>query len=190
MARNALLLSQEYQKRDYDARHRHEEYKVGDSVYLSTQRYSDYGQIRYPSRGVRKLEPRYLGPYKIKAKVSSHAYRLDLPKTLKIHPVIHVRYLLRPRTATRFAGRVPDKPPPVEYIGEHPHFEVESILGKRVRKYGRGARLEYLVHWKGYPTEEDSWEPVDHLNTCWDLVMEWERSQTQQPLVASVTFLV
>ena len=28
---------------------------------------------------------------------------------------------------------------------------------------GTGARLEYLVHWKGLPSEDDTWEPVGNL---------------------------
>ena len=38
-ARNALLLAQQYQKQYYDQRHRHEEFFIGDSVFLSTLRH-------------------------------------------------------------------------------------------------------------------------------------------------------
>jgi hypothetical protein len=38
-------------------------------------------------------------------------------------------------------------------------FEVESIVDHR----GEGDNREYKVHWKGYSSDEDTWEPVSHL---------------------------
>ena len=42
-------------------------------------------------------------------------------------------------------------------------YEVEAIIDSR--RFGRGRKLQYLVHWKGYPVADQSW--VDHkdLNT-------------------------
>ena len=39
-------------------------------------------------------------------------------------------------------------------------FEVESIQKHRVRNIGKGSRLEYLIHWKGYQSHDDKWEPL------------------------------
>ena len=47
---DALQLSQYNQKLYYDKTRRHEEFKVGDMVYLSTKRYKDYGSITYASK--------------------------------------------------------------------------------------------------------------------------------------------
>ena len=52
-------------------------------------------------------------------------------------------------------------------------FEVDSILCHRVRKYGRGSRLEYLVHLKGYESYDDTWEPLRNLENCQELVTEY-----------------
>jgi hypothetical protein len=58
IARNALLLFQQYQKRFYDLKHSHDEFYVGHEVFLSTQRQNDYGKIRYASdRDSAKFEP-------------------------------------------------------------------------------------------------------------------------------------
>ena len=181
-ARNALLLAQTNQKRAYDTHHRHDEFYVGDYVYMSTKRHYDYGKIQYSSQAANladseKFQPRYLGPFRIIGKPSAHAYELELPPSIKIHPVIHIRYLLRPREAKRFPNyRIEDYRKPPEIIDGHLEFEVESILKRRIRKYGRGFRTEYLVHWKGYPSEDDTWEPLSNLTNCTDLLRAYHNS--------------
>jgi len=63
-----------------------DEYKVGDLVILSTK------DLKYQMVGRRteKLTERFVGPYKIKKIVSSNAVELELPSTVKIHPVVNV----------------------------------------------------------------------------------------------------
>ena len=39
-------------------------------------------------------------------------------------------------------------------------FEVDRIVDHR----GQGRTREYLVRWKNYPPEADTWEPVSHFN--------------------------
>jgi len=77
----------------YADRHRLEavEYKVGDLVLLSTK------DLKWQIIGRRseKLTERFVGPYKIKAIVSSNAIELDLPTIVKIHPVVNVSRVKR-----------------------------------------------------------------------------------------------
>ena len=63
-----------------------EEYKVGDLVMLSTKDLK-YQMIR---RRTEKLMERFVGPYKVKEIVSLNMVRLQLPSTVKIHPVVNV----------------------------------------------------------------------------------------------------
>ena len=48
-------------------------------------------------------------------------------------------------------------------------FEVESIKGKR--KFN--GRVQYLIHWKGYGSSDDSWEYLDNLSGCKQMIREF-----------------
>lgn len=61
-------------------------------------------------------------------------------------------------------------------------YEVERIVDKRKNKKGK---VEYLVRWRGYGSEGDTWEPESHLSTCMVYVhdfnrqyAEWQRETT------------
>ncbi|GJX26520.1 putative reverse transcriptase domain-containing protein [Tanacetum coccineum] len=66
------------------------EFQVGDRVMLKVSPWK--GVIRFGKRG--KLNPRYVGPFKVLAKVGTVAYKLELPQELsKIHSTFHVSNL-------------------------------------------------------------------------------------------------
>ena len=86
-AKVALGKAQEDMKK-YANRRRSEvnKYKVRDLVMLSTK------DLRYQmvGRRTKKLTERFVGPYKVQKIVSSNAVKLELPSTVKIHPVVNV----------------------------------------------------------------------------------------------------
>ena len=67
-------------------REKGEEYKIGDLVLLSMK------DLKWQMKGRQseKLTERFVGPYKIKEIISSNAVELELPKSIKIHPVVNV----------------------------------------------------------------------------------------------------
>jgi len=86
-AKAALEKVQEEMKKYPDRkRGKVDDYKVGDLVILSTK------DLKYQMVGRRteKLMERFVGPYKIKKIVSSNAVELELPSTVRIHPVVNV----------------------------------------------------------------------------------------------------
>ena len=50
-------------------------------------------------------------------------------------------------------GQCVRPPPPPTVVGGEENYEVQSILDSRLR----AGRLEFLVSWKGYRYEENSW---------------------------------
>ena len=80
---------------------------------------------------------------------------------MKIHNVFHVD-LLTPYRQTSSYGPNYIRPPPVMEDNKE-EYEVENI--RDTRCHGRGRKLQYLVHWKGYPTADDSWVDYEDLHT-------------------------
>jgi len=54
--------------------------------------------------------------------------------------------------------------------GEEQDYIVEKILDKRIKSN----KVQYFLKWKGYPDTDNTWEPVDHLEDCKDLIREFE----------------
>ena len=52
-------------------------------------------------------------------------------------------------------------------------FVVEKILKHRTTKKGT---IEYFLKWKGFPNEENTWEPAENLN-CPDLIDAYKKLQ-------------
>ena len=120
--------------------------REGDKVYLLTK---NLPTLR-PSK---KLDAIRIGPFEVKKRIKEVNYELRLPKNMRIRPVFHIS-LLEPAPA--------DAPleTDIEMEPDQTDYEVEQILD--VRKFGKQWR--YLVRWKNYPPEEDSWEPLKCLN--------------------------
>jgi len=86
-AKAALEKVQEEMKKFANRKRREEEeYRVGDLVLLSTK------NLKWQMKGRRskKLTEHFVGPYKVKGIISSNAIELELPKSIKIHPVVNV----------------------------------------------------------------------------------------------------
>lgn len=146
-------------------------YQVGQPVWL------DARNIR-TLRPQKKLDWKYLGPFHIKKVVSPHAYELELPASIRIHPVFNVS-LLRPVAEDMIPGQRQPEPPPVEVEGLE-EWIVEDILDSRWECRGRGGpRLKYTVKWIGYdaPTEE----PAPYLEHAQEIVANFHRRYPNKP---------
>lgn len=138
----------------------------GDQVWLSTTNL----KMLCPSR---KLAPRFVGPFPVRRKINDVSFELTLPESFKIHPVFHVS-LLKPVVPDPFPDHRPGPPAPIIIDGDE-EFEVEAVLDCRKRR----GQTQYLIKWKGYGPEENSWEPARNVHAT-DLIRAFFRSNPQK----------
>ena len=158
----ALKKTQEEMKRYADrSRKETENWKKGDRVLLSTK------DLVFKERPVRKLTERYVGPYAIEEVVSLNAVKLQLPTLMRIHPVVDVSWIVQYKKQVKGQKKEEGKPVEIEGVEE---WGVEKILNK---KKIRGVE-KYLVQWKGFTAEEDTWERIENLKNAEEAIKEFE----------------
>jgi len=159
----ALKKTQEEMKRYVDrGRKEMEKWKKGDRVLLSTK------DLVFKERPVRKLMERYIGPYVIEEVVSSNVVKLRLPSSMRIHPVVNVSRIVRYKEQVKRQKKEEEKLVEVEGVEE---WEVEKILNK---KKMRGV-VKFLVWWKGFTVEENTWERKENLKNAEELIEEFKQ---------------
>lgn len=178
--RAALKHAAEDMARYYDANHREAGgFKVGDKVWLD-------GRNVKTVRPAKKLDDRWFGPFSIHKVVNRNAYHLKLPRNFRrVHPVFHVSLLRRWTPDSIIERPRPTRPEPEIAEDGKPEYEVEDILDSRIRY----RKLQYLVRWKGYGPEENSWEPVDNLAGAPELISEFhEKHPSAAGRIAAAAF--
>jgi len=124
-------------------------------------------------RRLEKLTKCFVGPYKVKGIISSNVIELELPKSIKIHPVVNVSRVQLYKSQVEGQKKIPPKLVIIE--GEE-EFEMEKILNKRMIR----GKEKFLVRWKGYMAEEDTWENRENLENAKGLVEEFEREYREE----------
>ncbi|GJS02938.1 putative reverse transcriptase domain-containing protein, partial [Tanacetum coccineum] len=85
-----IQAARDRQKSYADVRRKPLEFQVGDRVMLKVSPWK--GVIHFGKQG--RLNPRYIGPFKVLAKVGTIAYRLELPQQLRrVHSTFHISNL-------------------------------------------------------------------------------------------------
>lgn len=143
-----IIAANAYQKAYADKKRLPAPFKVGDKVLVSTR------HIR-SLRPKKKLDWKYLGPGTITEQFGPAAYKVEVQGLGGAHPTFHAS-LLEPYEA-KGAIQHPDEPivDTLAHYGDEV-FEVDEI---KERRRGTNDQWEYLIKWKGYGEEENSWEP-------------------------------
>jgi len=152
-------------------------FTVGEKVFL------DATDI-HTTRPTKKFAHHFLGPYPVVQPVGSHVYRLKLPRSMsRIHPVFHVvKLMLVPMDL--IVGRRTKPPPPPDIIGGEERYEVEEVIDSRI--YWK--KLQYLVRWKGYGHEENSWLTEGDIDAP-ELIAKFYRTYPNAPKrISTLTF--
>ncbi|GJT17210.1 putative reverse transcriptase domain-containing protein [Tanacetum coccineum] len=145
------------QKNYTDLKRKPMEFQDGDKVMLKVSPWK--GVVHFGKRG--KLNPRYVGPFKVLEKVEEVAYKLELPEELsRVHNTFHVSNLKKCHA---------DEPLAVPLDGLHLddklHFVEEplEIVGREVKRLKRSRIPLVKVRWNSKRGPEFTWEREDQF---------------------------
>ena len=159
-ARDALILAQECQAKAFNKNRRPvEEINEGDWVLVNPH---TLRLVEVEGTG-RKLVQPMIGPFEVMERINPNEYRLRLPDSYPMHPVINIEHLKKyKQSPSDFAERTM-LPSTREFLASE-EYEVEAILGHKLTGKKRGNRRMFRVRWAGYGPESDSW--VSEADLC------------------------
>src|SRR6202043_3471517 len=150
------------------------EFKVGARGYIKAKYFCS-------TRPSQKLAKKFLGPFEIIGKASSHSFVHQLPEAMRaVHPVFHIS-MLEPVTLNTIPNHIVSPPPPVEIDGDFEH-EISEVLDSKIDKR-HICKLLYLVQWTGYEgtDEETSWLPATELEHASEAVSDFHHAYPNKP---------
>nr|GFB47757.1 putative reverse transcriptase domain-containing protein [Tanacetum cinerariifolium] len=152
-----MQAARDRQKSYADLKRKPMEFQVGDKVMLKVSPWK--GIVRFDKRG--KLNPRYVGPFKVLERIKDVAYKLDLLEELsRVHSTFHVSNLKKCHA---------DEPLAVPLDGLHfddkLHFieEPVEIVDREVKRMKRSRIPLVKVRWNSKRGPEFTWEREDQL---------------------------
>ena len=152
-------------------------YQPGDQAWLSTD------NLHLPQKS-RKLSEKWIRPYLVVKMVGMNTVKLRLPHSMQIHLVINILHLKSYKEC--LPGQLTICPGPMEVTEDRDEeYEVEWI----VDSHWKGRHLEYLIHWKGYPEEERTWEPAGNLTHAKEAIADFHQMKPQAPRKLQMTYL-
>jgi hypothetical protein len=126
-AKEALLLAQVFQRRAYNKGRINRELEVGDQVVINPH---SLRLLRNKKGLGKKLLLKYDGPFEINAKLGPVTYRLRLPVSYGIHPVINIAHLEPYNTSPPELGNRPSLSLHRDDFEKLPEVEIDRIIAE------------------------------------------------------------
>ncbi|GJR78990.1 putative reverse transcriptase domain-containing protein [Tanacetum coccineum] len=152
-----IQAARDRQKSYADLKHKPMEFQIGDKVMLKVSPWK--GVVHFGKRG--KLNPRYVGPFKVIERVGSVAYKLEFTKELsRVHNTFHVSNMKKCYA---------DEPLAVPLDGLHFDDKLQfveeplKIMDREVKRLRKSRVPIVKVRWNSKRGHEFTWEHEDQF---------------------------
>ena len=177
VCRENLYHTQELQKRAYNKGVKPQSYSFGKKVWLNSK--------YIKSKRNQKLEAKFFGLFWILHPIGKQVYKLELSRNWRIHDVFHVSLLKQDYIRKGREFLVPEFEPG----DNNKEYEIEAIQDSAVYTK-EGDRhlpgLYYLVAWKSYLEEKNTWEPSSAIMHLRKMVSIFHKDHPKKLTTTSV----
>ena len=137
----------------------------------------------------RKFEAKFFGTFRILHPVGKQAYTLELPKKWRIHNVFHIS-LLEQDTIRKVRVDDENNVAELDAGNKSGEYKVEAIRDSAVyareSESGHLPGLYYLVSWKRYPREDNTWDLASAVQHLIKLISSFHKDHPDKPLAISL----
>nr|GEX17952.1 putative reverse transcriptase domain-containing protein [Tanacetum cinerariifolium] len=155
LIKQRIQAAQDRQKTYADLKQKPMEFEIKDRVMLKVPPWKEV--VRFGKRG--KLNPRYVRPFKVLAKVGKVAYRLEIPQELsRVHQTFHVSNMKK-----FYADEPLVMPLEGIHVDDKLHFVEEpvEIMEREIKQLKQSQIALVKVRWNSRRGPEFTWERED-----------------------------
>src|SRR6267154_6015485 len=169
------MLGQHFQKRSYNKGRLTLEFDEGDLVLLNPHSLS---LLRNETGPGRKVLMKYDAPFEVIQKLSAVSYRLGMPESYGIHPILNIAHLEKYQPSPAKFGNQPTKSLNRADFDKLPEYEVNKIIAEHRKKGRNGQRIiQYLTRFQGYTEDSDKWLNQKQLRDAPKILEACRKSQ-------------
>lgn len=177
-AQDALLLGQVFQKKAYNKNRLTWEFQEGDKVIINQK---NLGLLKEEKGRGEKLLTKYDGPFEIIQKLSLVSYRLCMPSSFGMHPILNIEHLEKYQESPEEFGERPTIKMKRMNFEDLPEYQVDRIVAESWRKGRNGKHIPiYRVRYTGYGPEADTWEPRQNLKNAPAILKNWMNNKASR----------
>lgn len=153
-AKESLAVAQQKQA-DQANRHRAPvDIEVGDLVWLNMKNIKT-------ERSSKKLDSKSEGPFKVIQQINPVAFKLELPATMKTHPVFHAS-LLSKAAQDPLPGQLPPPAQPI-IVDNEEEWVVKQIIDIKKKQ---GGAIKARAEWENWAETDLTWYPIKNFDNA------------------------